>query len=111
MIQAVFKLGGDQLLIEVDGNNVMFCDVSDMQLTTIEGLRLDKGGVMKEFPDLKDNPDWRKEAIKRFKEHIKNMKTETERIDYVIMELSKFGYEPLYKRRKGFRPERIRRNG
>jgi hypothetical protein len=32
-------------------------------ITTIDGLRLNKGGVIKEFPDLKDRKDWRTEAI------------------------------------------------
>ena len=74
----------------------------------IEAIKLDKQGVIKEFPDLKDNEDWKEIATKRFKEKLKKMKTEQERIDYVIEDLRKFGYKPLYLNKQGHRPKRIR---
>jgi len=107
-IQAVFRLGGDQIIIEVDGNNVMFCELGSGSLAPIEGLQLNRPGVIKEFPDLKDDDEWRKKAIERFKQHIKSFNTENERINYVIEDLRKYGYAPLFKRRNGFRPEKIK---
>ena len=77
--------------------------------TTIEGLKLDKFGVEKEFPDLKGNENWKAEAIKRFKEKIKQMDNETQRIEYIKNELTKFGYVPLYLNKQGHRP--IKLNG
>ena len=74
----------------------------------IEGIRLSKNGVLKEFPDLENNEDWRKEAINRLKEHMNKMETEREKIDYVKKELEKFGYTALFFQRAGFRPEKFK---
>jgi len=68
-------------------------------------LRFDKAGVIKEFPDLKDNEEWRFEAIKRFKEKIKSLNNESEVSDYIINELKGCGYKPKFKQRAGFRRE------
>ena len=34
-------------------------------------------------------------------------KTDEERVDYIIDDLKKWGYIPLYKQRQGHRPEKI----
>lgn len=82
----------------------MFLD-SNGTLSTIEGVRISKGGVLKEFPELRDNSDWKKIAIERLKEKIKSYKTEMEQITYVKDELTKWGYEALFLQRAGFRAQ------
>lgn len=107
MIQGTFRLGGETVAIIVDGNNLLFVDDSG-STTTIQGLRLNYDGVIKEHPDLEENEDWRLEAIKRLKEYIKKKSTEMEKINYVKDELNKFGYEPLFYQRAGHRPQKFR---
>jgi type III secretory pathway component EscU len=108
MIKITFKLGGDVIEVVVDQNNIMFCDVSTNNITTLDGLKLSRAGVLKEHPDLESNPEWKKEAIKRLKQFIKELETEKAKSEYIIKELIKFGYEPLYLQRAGSRPQRIR---
>lgn len=105
MIQAQFRIGGDIIVAIVDGNNVMFGD-ADGQMTTIEGLKLSKGGVIKEFPDLENNDEWRKIVIERFKEKIKTFTSEIDKINYIKEDLIKFGYEPLFYQQAGHRPKK-----
>jgi hypothetical protein len=107
-IIAFFRLGGEEQSICIDGSNVFFIDVATGETTTIEGLQLNKLGVFKEFPELKGNPDWRKIAIKRFKEKVKEYKTEMDRINYCKEELTKHGYTALFYQRAGFRPQKFR---
>ncbi len=108
MIQITFEFAQDKVLIEVNGTNVYFSNLGDnSHYVTIDSLRLNRKGVIKEFPDLQNNPQWKKEAIKRFKAHIKLLKNEDERVSYIIIELRKHGYKALTKMKKGFRPVRI----
>jgi len=106
MIKGLFSFGGDVIEVIVDSNNVMFSDVSTGVITTIEGLKLDKSGVLKEFPDLKKNQDWRKIAIERLKEHLKKFLKENQKLEYIKDELKKYGYEPLTKQQAGFRQKK-----
>lgn len=105
MIIGCFQIGGDQIEVIVDANNLMFRDTTSGTTTTIQGLRLNKAGVIKEHPDLKDDEDWRKKSMDRLKEHMKKIKTEDKKIEYVKDELEKHGYTPLFKQRAGFRPK------
>jgi hypothetical protein len=105
MIQAQFRIGGDIVVAIVDGNNLMFGD-ADGQLTTIEGLKLSKGGVIKEFPDLENNEEWRLIAIQRFKEKVKMFNKEMDKINYIKEDLIKFGYEPLFYQQAGSRTKK-----
>ena len=107
MIKGMFKFASDLAEVIVDGNNLLFYDVSSQTITTIEGIRLSKSGVIKEHPDLKDDEDWRKKAIERLKEHMKKYETEQEKLNYVKLELEKFGWISLYKQRAGFRQEKF----
>ena len=106
-IGIVFKLGSDIIEVRVQDFNVYFRTPGLGQFADIEGLKLNKVGVIKEFPDLKDNKEWKKEAIKRFKEKIKSMETEMERVKYVIDDLKKYGYVPMYFQRAGHRPTKL----
>lgn len=109
MIKTTFSLGSDMIETIIDGNTIKFFDVSTGTITTIEGIRIDKSGSLKEFPDLKNNEDWKRIVIERFKTKFKSFNNENEANNYVIDELQKFGgYKPLYKQRKGFRPEKIK---
>lgn len=103
-----FKFGGDNIEVIIDENNVLFSDIATGLISTIEGLKISKGGVIKEFPDLKDDPEWKKKALDRFKQKLKSMKSPQEKIGYVIYELKKYGYEPLFSQRAGHRPKKIR---
>jgi len=107
MITATFKIGGDTISVKVEKNNLFFFDVGTGQVSTLEGLRMSKAGVLKEHPDLKGNIGWKKIATERLKEHVKKIKTEMEKIIYVKNELKKFGYEPLFYAKQGFRTKKF----
>lgn len=93
MIDLMFWLGPEVIIVKVNGNNISFKNVNqNTGFVSIEGLRLSKEGVVKEFPDLKDREDWKDEAIERFKDHIKSLKTEKEKVDYIAEDLKKHGY-------------------
>ena len=103
----IFQLASEVFEVRIDKGNVLFRTTStNGAFGTIDNLQLNYVGVIKEFPDLKDSKEWRQEAIKRFKEKIKTM-NEIEASKYIIEDLIKFGYKPLYKQRDGFRVEAI----
>lgn len=107
MIGILFKFGADIIEVRIQSNNVFFRTSPLTGFIDIGGIKLNKVGVLKEFPDLKDNEDWQKIARERFKEKIKKMKTERERADYVINDLKKYGYVPMFEQRAGFRPKKL----
>jgi len=105
MIEVMFEQGNEVILVVIEGSYVRFGNTSfGAQLTDISGLKLDYTGVVREFPDLETNPKWEQEAIDRFKDHLKKLKTEEEKCDYIIKELESCGYVAKQKRRNGFRP-------
>ena len=104
IIKGTFKLGSDIVEVLIDGTKLLFSDASTGQCTTIEGLKFNRGGVIKEFPDLEDGEDWKKEAIKRFKKHYLEYHSEIQKLNYVKKELMVHGYEPMFWQRAGFRP-------
>lgn len=106
MIKCTFRLGGDLLDVVIDKNNLMFTDASGI-ITTIEGIRLSQSGVIKENPDLKDDKDWKLKGIKRFKEHMKKMVTEMQKVNYITKELKNHGYSPMHFQRAGHRPQKF----
>lgn len=108
MIGVIFDYGTEKVEVRIDGTQCLFRTTQFMQFTTIEGLKLSKAGVIKEFPDLKDNEKWREEAIKRFREKLKGLETEEQRMKYIIKDLTKFGYVPIAYQKKGFRPVKIK---
>lgn len=108
MIGILFTFGNDIVEVRIDGYNVYFRNSAfGGQFATIEGINLDYTGVIREFPDLKDNQLWRQEAIQRFKEKIKAMKNETEISNYIMEDLKLHGYQPMFRQRRGFRPEKL----
>lgn len=108
MIQVCFEFAKERILVEVNGNSLMFCDLSNFtRLAPIDGLKFSKSGVLREFPDLEDEEDWSKIALERFKKHFRSINREEKRVLYVIKELSKYGYKPLYKQKQGCRAVRL----
>lgn len=83
MIGVIFDFIGEIVEVRVNNTNVLFRSAKQLggAFATIDGLKLDRKGVEKEHPDLKDRDDWKEETIKRFKQKIQNMKTEKERIN------------------------------
>lgn len=109
MIDLIFHLGSEIILVRIEGNRIMLGNtIYGGQMATIDGLQLSYEGVIKEFPDLKGESNWKKEAIFRFKNKINEMKNEDEIAEYIIEDLKKYGYVPKLKQKKGFRMEKIR---
>ena len=109
MIGLIFQLGPEIVEVRVNGNDILFRNnQTNGMFATIDGLKLSKVGVIKEHPDLKDNEDWQNIARERFKEKIKNMKTEKQKSDYIMEDLKKFGYKLIARQRKGFRVEKFK---
>lgn len=109
MIDVIFQLGNEIVFVRIDKGNVLFSTGTHKEyLEPIDSLKLDYGGVIKEFPDLKDNKQWRSEAIQRFKHHIKSLNSEDKIFDYIKNDLAKYGYVPIKKMKAGHRPEAIK---
>lgn len=109
MIGVLFDFAGEIVEVRVNGSSCYFRTARfGGAFSTIDGLKLDRKGVIREFPDLEDKEDWKQEAIKRFKEKVKAMKSEAEIIEYVINDLKKYGYIPLYLQRDGQRPKKLK---
>ena len=107
MIGVIFMFASEMVEVRVTGNNVMFRSGIMPMWATIEGLQLNYEGVCKEFPDLNGAPDWKSQAIGRFKDKIASFKTEDEKIGYISEDLKKHGYIPKYIQRGGHRPVKI----
>ena len=109
VIGVVFQFGSQIIEVRVDGVNCLFrTGQFGGAFAPIDGLQLDYNGVVREFPDLELRDDWKQEAINRFKDKMKELKTEEERMDYVVNDLKKYGYVPLYKQIGGFRVEKYK---
>lgn len=108
MIQILFEKVGQRVGVEVRGENVVFFDYQSMLKSPIDGMKLSYEGVLLEHPDLENNPNWRAIAITRFKEHVRNLETEDKRCQYIVDELKKIGYKPLFKQKEGFRIEKLK---
>jgi hypothetical protein len=108
MIKITLQFGGDTSEVIIRGNELLFFDIGSGLMTTIEGIKLNKSGCIKEFPDLKDDEDWKKKSIQRLKENMNKFNTEIEKMNYVKEELTKQGYEALFYQRGGFRPQKFK---
>lgn len=107
MIGIVFDFGGKTVEVRIDKPQVFFRTSQFMSFGDIDGIKLDKRGVIKEFPYLKDDKEWEKKAREKFKQKIKKMETEKEIADYIIKDLTKFGYKPIFMQIKGSRPIKL----
>lgn len=108
MINLMFEFNGDIELVVVEGNEIMFGNIAyGSKLTTIEGLKLDYGGVIREFPDLELENEWREIAIERLKNKLKEFSKESDVAMYVIDELRKFGHKPLQIQKGGWRWRKV----
>ena len=103
IIKGTFNGLSGYVEVIIDGNNLMFFDVKSGQITFIEGLRILYPDVIKQFPDLKDDDEWKKKAMSRFKEHMKKYQTEMEKLNYIKGELEKFGNKAMYYQVAGWR--------
>lgn len=109
MIEIIFYFGTEIVIARINGHNISFGSSSNGAfLANIDGLKLNRQGVEKEFPDLIGKENWREESIKRFKNHIYSLKNEDQIAEYIISDLRKYGYVPRYKQKGGFRPEVIK---
>ena len=107
----VFKLADEFVKVKIETGSVTFSNSSfNFQMfVPIDNLKLSREGILKEHPDLKDmeENEMKTEAIKRFKEHIKNLGGENEIKSYVIKELNSSGYALKLIEQDGFRSKRI----
>jgi len=106
MLVMIFQFGSEVVNIILKDKSVYFGD-SQNNLTTIDGLKLNRAGVELEFPDLKDDEEWKAKAIERFKEKIKSFSSEVAASHYIVKDLSKYGYEIKSIQRKGFRVKNV----
>lgn len=108
MIGLIFQFASELIEIRIDKTNIYFRTAgTNGAFATIDNLKLSYLGVCKEYPDLTGKPDWREQAVSRFKDKIKELETEEMRGSYIITDLKKYGYKPLYKQKSGFRPQKI----
>jgi hypothetical protein len=104
MIDLIFQFASEYLMIRIKDKELFFKTSGfGTGWGSIDGLKFNKVGVLKEYPDLTDNPQWQQIAIERFKAKIKGMSTEKEICDYIIEDLKKHGYVGKYKQQIGFR--------
>jgi len=109
MIGVIFHYAGENVEVRIIGTNCLFrTQQFGSVFTTIDGLKIEKAGAVKEFPDLKDDKDWKEKTISRFKLKIKELDNEEDRMNYIVNDLMKFGYQPLYIQRTGQRTKRFK---
>ena len=106
-IKLTVKLGGELFEVIVNQTELLFYSINSQTFTTVKGLKMSKAGVVKEFPELENNPDWKQIALDRLKEKMNGFKTEKEKLTYVMDELTKFGYKALFYQRAGGRPTKL----
>jgi len=108
MIDAILQFNSEIILIRVDGNTVRFANsIFGAQMADIRGLKLDYGGVCRQFPDLQMKDDWKEQAILRFKNKIQSFKTEQQKLDYLVEDLASHGYKLIKVQKKGWRPRKV----
>lgn len=108
MIDVIFSLGTEVIMVRVLGFHAFFRTMAfGGQLVPIDNLKLNKVGVIREHPDLENDPEWRTKSIQRFKEHLKKLNSEITRMNYIIDELNKYGYKAIQWHREGHRSKKL----
>ena len=108
MIDLIFYYGTEIVFVRVLGTKVTFASSSNGALyAPLSGLRLNKEGCIKEFPDLIDREDWKDESLKRWQDKIDNLGSEEAVVDFIVEDLKKHGYIPKFKQKQGFRRQKI----
>lgn len=104
----IFSFGNEIVEVRLQDSRLLFrTSQFGGALAPLESLQLNQQGVLKEFPDLEGNPEWKTIAIQRLKDKLKDMTSDDERMSYVIVDLQKYGYKPLIKQKDGYRPEKL----
>ena len=107
MIGCIFQFASEYIEVRIVGTQLLFRTAQTGGFFgDVNSLKLDYEGTVLEFPDLKENEEWEKIAIERLKEKIKSLNTEEERMNYVILELKRKGYVPLFTQKSGFRTKK-----
>lgn len=108
MIDLLFRQGTEYVIIRINGTNLLFGSTSyGNQLVPLKNLRLSEQGILKEHPDLKGNPQMKTIAMQRFFTKLKKFKTEREREQYIIQDLSNHGFEIKKRQVAGGRMENV----
>ena len=108
MIDVIFQFGIETIQVRIDKSVVLFrTQQFSSALVPLEFLKLDRSGVLKEFPDLLNHTNWKELAVERFQEKLNSFTTEEDRMEYIIQDLSKFGYKPLYWMKAGHRKKKL----
>lgn len=109
MMEILFNRANEVVIVRIAGHKVEFGNtVFGAKLATIDGLKLDYNGAIREFPDLTDDVEWRAKAIERFKEHIKTLDNESAIGKYCIEELKKHGYVATTYQKQGGRAVKLK---
>ena len=89
MIEIIFYFANEIVLVRIRGQTVTFASsVYGAREAPIAGLKISKAGAEMEFPDLKDNPDWKNIAIERFRQKIMSLPNEDAVANYIIQDLT-----------------------
>ncbi len=106
----VFQKGSETVIIRIQNKKITFSRLQGQYLrfSNITGLKFSIGGILEEFPDLKEktNDEIQKIGIQRFKDHIDSLNNDEEVKTYLIKDLEKHGYEKKKEIRNGFRPKK-----
>ena len=109
MIDLIFNHANEVVIVRINNRDIRFGNTTfGAKMASIDGLKLDYHGTILEFPDLKDEVDWRKKAIERFKEHVKILDSEDLIAKYIIYELRNKGYTPKLMQKAGHRAVAIK---
>ncbi len=112
MIKLHFSLGGEILIVKIEGNIVNFSSTeTGLEVYyPIDSLGLSMEGILKEFPDLEEKPNEEMKliAMERLKQHIKKLGNEDVIKEYIIKELTNSGYNLELIRRVGWRDQKIK---
>jgi len=99
-----FELAGQIVEVTINGNGLQFRDINEDALIY---PNFGHAQTIKEFPDLKDDPEWQVKAGKRFIEFFQKIEGERNRLFYIQRELAKQGYKGMYYQQPGFRTKKF----